>query len=40
VKITIRDQTYEVKNEQKGVTFFLEGSLIRTTRYEPWRTST
>lgn len=34
VRITIRDQSYEVKNEQKGVTFFLEGSLIRTTRYE------
>jgi uncharacterized protein (DUF342 family) len=34
VKITIRDQTYDVKNEQKNITFYLENGLIRSTRYE------
>lgn len=34
VKINIREYSYDVKNEQKGITFFLEGGLIRSTRYE------
>jgi uncharacterized protein (DUF342 family) len=34
VKINIREFSYDVKNEQKGITFFLEGGLIRSTRYE------
>jgi uncharacterized protein (DUF342 family) len=34
VKIKIKEQDYSVKNEQKGITFFLENGLIRSTRYE------
>ncbi len=34
VKINIREYSYDVKNEQKGITFFLEGGLIRSTKYE------
>lgn len=34
VKINIREQSYVVKNEQKGITFFLENGLIRSTKYE------
>jgi uncharacterized protein (DUF342 family) len=34
VKIGIRDQSYDVKNEQKNITFYLENGLIRSTRFE------
>jgi len=34
VKICIKDIREDIKNEQKGVTFYLDNQLVRTTRYE------
>ena len=34
VKICIKDIREDIKTEQKGVTFFLDNQLIRTTKYE------
>lgn len=34
VKICIKDVREDIKNEQKGVTFYLDNQLVRTTRYE------
>lgn len=34
VKLTIKDVSNDVKNENKGVTYFLENNFIRTTKYE------
>lgn len=34
VKLVIKDIKEEVKNEQKGLTFYLENQMLRTTRYE------
>jgi uncharacterized protein (DUF342 family) len=34
VKLVIKDIKEEVKNEQKGITFYLENQMLRTTRYE------
>jgi uncharacterized protein (DUF342 family) len=34
VKLVIKDVSEPVKTEQKGITFYLENQMIRTTRYE------
>lgn len=34
VKICIKDVKEDIKTEQKGITFFLENQMIRTTKYE------
>jgi uncharacterized protein (DUF342 family) len=34
VKLVIKDVKEDVKTEQKGITFYLENQMIRTTRYE------
>jgi len=34
VKLVIKDVKEDVKNEQRGLTFYLENQMIRTTRYE------
>jgi len=34
VKLVIKDISEPVKTEQKGITFYLENQMIRTTRYE------
>ncbi len=34
VKLVIKDVKEEIKNEQRGITFYLENMMIRTTRYE------
>jgi uncharacterized protein (DUF342 family) len=34
VKICIKDIREDIKTEQKGVTFFLDNQLVRTTKYE------
>jgi uncharacterized protein (DUF342 family) len=34
VKLVIKDVKEEIKNEQKAMTFYVEGQLLRTTRYE------
>jgi uncharacterized protein (DUF342 family) len=34
VKICIKDVREDIKTEQKGVTFYLDNQLVRTTRYE------
>ncbi|HOX31801.1 MAG TPA: FapA family protein [Spirochaetales bacterium] len=34
VKLVIKDVKEEIKNEQKAMTFYLEGQMFRTTRYE------
>jgi uncharacterized protein len=34
VKLVIKDVKEDIKNEQKGITFYLENQMIRTTRYE------
>jgi uncharacterized protein (DUF342 family) len=34
VKLVIKDVKEDIKTEQKGITFYLENQMIRTTRYE------
>ena len=34
VKICIKDVREDIKNEMKGVTFYLDNQLVRTTKYE------
>ncbi len=33
-KIVIRDISYDIKNEYKGLTFYLENMMVKTTKYE------